>query len=64
MGSVVMLLCCYVVSVTVRCAAVTAVVFPSGCVTRVTNISAILVISVRSPNFGTAFHAPHWNDFL
>lgn len=37
-----------------RDGAVTAVVFASGYVMTLTNISAILVISVGSQNYGTA----------
>jgi hypothetical protein len=38
--------------------AVAAVVFTSGYVIKFANISAILVISVGSQNYGTVSHAP------
>jgi hypothetical protein len=38
---------------------VTAVLFASGYVMKLANISAVLVISVGSQNSGSALHAPH-----
>ena len=57
------LLCCYVVSVTVRCGHSCRIGFWM-CGQMLQIFRQILVISVRSPNFVTAFRVSHWDDFL